>query len=332
MKVLVWHVHGGYTDALVRGDHDYLLPVDDARDAWGLGADGRDWPRTTEIDHADLRDAEIDVVVLQRPEEIELAERLTGRRPGHDLPAVYLEHNAPHPHPTASVHPLADQTRIPIVHVTHFNDVFWDNGRARTLVIEHGLPDPGELYTGDIPAIGVVINEPVRRWRTTGTDLLPDFGRLARVDVFGIDGDRLADRLGPDSGVAWAGNLDPAGLRRELARRRLYLHPFRWTSLGLSLIEAMLMGMPVVALAATEALHAVPPGLGAVSTNVNALKHAAIGYLVDEDHAREAGRRIRRHALRRFSHATFLSRWDAALGEVTADQPRTRAGVAFPVS
>ena len=37
-----------------------------------------------------------------------------------------------------------------------------------------------------------------------------------------------------------------------MARRRLYLHPVRWTSLGLSLLEAMHLGMPVVALATTE--------------------------------------------------------------------------------
>ena len=37
-------------------------------------------------------------------------------------------------------------------------------------------------------------------------------------------------------------------LHAELARRRVYLHPIRWTSLGLSLLEAMHLGMPVVAL------------------------------------------------------------------------------------
>jgi len=328
MRVLIWHVHGGYTDAFVRGEHEYLLPVDPARDAWGLGLAGRDWPRAVEVAHEALRETEIDAVVLQRPEEIELVRRLTGRSPGEDLPAVYLEHNAPRPETVGSIHPLADQRRIPIVHVTHFNDVYWDSGRARTVVIEHGLPDPGASYTGEIPAFGAVINEPVRRWRTTGTDLLPTFGRVAPVDVFGMGGEHLQDRLPLETGVAWAGNHDPASLRRELGRRRVYLHPYRWTSLGLSLIEAMLMGMPVVALAATEAVRAVPPGGGAVGTDLDALTHAAIAYLLDEEHAREAGRRARSHALRRFSHTAFLARWDTLLQEVAASGTRPRAGVA----
>ena len=52
-------------------------------------------------------------------------------------------------------------------------------------------------------------------------------------------------------------------MHRELPRRRVYVHPFRWTSLGLSLIEAMYLAMPVVVLAATEAPRAVPPAAGA---------------------------------------------------------------------
>ena len=44
MRILAWHVHGGWMDAFVRGDNDYLLPVNDAHDAWGLGRAGRPWP------------------------------------------------------------------------------------------------------------------------------------------------------------------------------------------------------------------------------------------------------------------------------------------------
>ena len=49
----------------------------------------------------------------------------------------------------------------------------------------------------------------------------------------------------------------------------------RWTSLGLSLLEAMQLGMPVVALATTEATVAVPPEAGVVSNDV----HDALGMI-----------------------------------------------------
>ena len=60
-------------------------------------------------------------------------------------------------------HPLADRDDIPIAHVTYFNRTFYDNGRAPTTVIEHGIVDPGERWTGELERAAVVVNEPVRR-------------------------------------------------------------------------------------------------------------------------------------------------------------------------
>jgi len=142
MRILLWHVHGGYTDAFVRGDHEYLLPVDGARDAWGLGLAGRAWPRAREVPLTLMGDEDIDVVVLQRPEELELVERFTGRRAGRDIPAVYLEHNAPRPDPVASRHPLSEQRDVTIVHVTAFNDLFWDTGHASRWSSSTACPIP----------------------------------------------------------------------------------------------------------------------------------------------------------------------------------------------
>jgi glycosyltransferase involved in cell wall biosynthesis len=106
-------------------------------------------------------------------------------------------------------------------------------------------------------------------------------------------------------------------LHDEMARRRLYLHPIRWTSLGLSLIEAMHLGMPVVALATTEATEAVPAGAGVVSTRVHVLADAARGFLADPDRAREAGAAARAFALQRYGLSRFLADWDRLLEEVT---------------
>src|SRR3712207_9455154 len=64
-------------------------------------------------------------------------------------------------------------------------------------------------------------------------------------------------------------------LHDVMAQRRCYLHPIRWTSLGLSLIEAMHLGMPVVALATTEAVEAVPPAVGGASPRIGGLPGAA---------------------------------------------------------
>lgn len=311
MRILFWHMHGGYTDAFVRGRHEYLLPVNARRDAWGGGLHGRDWPSAREVPVELLHDTDIDVVVLQRPEEIALTERLTGRRPGRDLSAVYLEHNTPKPHPTDSRHPVSARDDITLVHVTHFNRLFWDNGSAPTRVVEHGVPDPGPRYTGELARAAVVVNEPVRRGRITGTDLLSRFAAIAPVDVFGMGAETLAEL----PGVSPAGDLPPARLHGEMARRRLYLHPLRWTSLGLSLLEAMHLGMPVVGLATTEAPRAVPSTAGLFSTDLDELGRGMRALMNDPALATARGQAARLHALERYGLERFLRAWDAVLAE-----------------
>ncbi|MCU1511250.1 MAG: transferase [Arthrobacter sp.] len=326
MRILLWHVHGGWTDAFVRGPHEYLLPALPDGGPWGMGRAGRNWPDSVRDVSLDaVEPASVDAVVLQRPEELAEVARALGRRPGKDLPAVYLEHNTPKGDVPNTVHPFADQTSIPIVHVTHFNDLFWDNGAARTVVIEHGVPDPGHLYTGDIAELAAVVNEPVRRGRVTGTDLLARFAGAAPLQMFGMGGAGLREATGlPASRLTIRGDLPTAQLHRELARCRVYVHPLRWTSLGLALLEAMQLGMPVVVLGTTEAARAVPPEAGAISTSVDELVRSATMLVNDPQEARRRGDIARRVALERYGLEAFLRAWDALLDELAA--PRFRTG------
>jgi glycosyltransferase involved in cell wall biosynthesis len=319
MKVLLWHVHGSWTTAFVEGDHDYLIPVLPDRGADGLGrARTWNWPAAArEVTPAQLRDEHIDIVVLQRLRDLELVREWLGREPGRDLPAVFLEHNAPDGGVPNTRHPLADRDDIPIAHVTYFNRLFYDNGRAPTTVIEHGIVDPGERWTGELARAAVVVNEPVRRGRYVGADLLPGLAAVAPVDVFGMGLSGLHERYGLDPArVVLHDDPPQAAMHAELARRRVYVHPVRWTSLGLSLLEAMHLGMPVVVLASTEAVEAVPPEAGVLSTRPERLWDAVRTYLHDEDAARLAGKAARAAALERYGLPRFLSDWDRLLEEV----------------
>jgi hypothetical protein len=320
MKVLLWHVHGSWTTAFVEGDHDYLIPVLPDRGPDGLGrARTWNWPASArEVTPDSLRDEDVDVVVLQRERDLELVREWLGREPGRDLPAVFLEHNAPDGGVPNTRHPLADRDDIPIAHVTHFNRLFYDNGRAPTTVIEHGIVDPGERWTGHLLHAAVVVNEPVRRGRYVGADLLPGLAAVARVDVFGMGLSGLHEAYGLDPGrVALHEDPPQAAMHAQLARRRVYVHPVRWTSLGLSLLEAMHLGMPVVALASTEAVEAVPPEAGVLSTRPDRLWAAVEHFLRDEDAARLAGKAARAAALERYGLDRFLGDWDRLLEEVT---------------
>jgi Glycosyl transferases group 1 len=317
VNVLLWHLHGSWTTAFVQGRHQYLVPVLADRSAYGLGrARSWQWPASVrEASPAELRRADVDVVVLQRPAELELAERWLGRRPGRDVPAVYVEHNTPDDAAADERHPIGDRADIPLLHVTHFNQLCWDSGRAPSLVIEHGIVDPGERYTGELSRMAVAINDAARRGRTVGADLIPVFAQDAPVDLFGMRSAEFVDRH--HGGAIEPYDLVQAQLHTEMARRRLYLHTTRWTSLGLSLLEAMHIGMPVVVLATTAATEAVTAACGGLSTDVAELRARVRELMNEPEMARLAGRSARAAALSRYGLDRFLDDWDDLLGELT---------------
>ena len=306
MNVFLWHVHGAYTTALVQGCHRYLFPVLPERGAWGQGrAATYEWPDSAlEVSPEQARRESVDVVVMQRPEELcGLVEEWLGRRPGKDVRAIYLEHSAPQGRVNEMRHPASDRHDITLVHVTHFNALFWDSGGTPTRVIEHGIPDPGHRYTGELARGVAAINEPGRRARVAGADLLPVLGREVPIDLYGMQTDH---------------DLSQADLHAEMARRRFYVHPFRWTSLGLTLLEAMALGLPVVALATTEVPEAVPVEAGFVSNRIDILRDGIAALAADPDLALRMGEAARGAALARYGLDRFLADWDRVLDEVAA--------------
>ncbi len=310
MRILTWHVHGAWSTAFVHGPHEYLIPTVPDRGPLGRGRPRTyRWPGSArEVAPGDLRGEHVDLVLAQRPEELGLAEQWLGRRPGRDVPVVYVEHNAPQGRIQEMRHPMADRDDVVLVHVTHFNALFWDAGGTDVRVIEHGIPDPGPRYTGEIARSCVVVNEPGRRGRVTGTDLLGRLDDAAPIDLFGIASEELGG----------LGDVPHERLLDEMARRRLYLHPVRWTSLGLSLLEAMHLGMPVVALATTEVADAVPDGAGVVSNRLDVLREAIAALVEDPEEARRIGREARHAALARFGLGRFLDDWNRLIAEVTS--------------
>jgi hypothetical protein len=307
VNVLLWHVHGSWATSFVHGPWTTLVPTLPDRGPDGLGRPGRpgtfDWPdRAIEVSSEECRERDVDVVVLQRPHELDLLPRWLGVR---RVPLVYVEHNAPQGRIAEMRHPMADRDDVLLVHVTHFNDLFWDAGSTRTTVVEHGIVDPGERYTGELEAAAVLVNEPVRRGRVTGTDLLRRFAAAGRLDLFGMGTEPLGGL-----------DLPQQELHAEMPRRRVYLHPIRWTSLGLSLLEAMHLGMPVVGLATTEAVEAVPSDAGVLSTDVGVLVSALRDLLQDRERARAMGKAARAAALERYSLARFLTDWERVLADV----------------
>ena len=74
------------------------------------------------------------------------------------------------------------------------------------------------------------------------------------------------------------------------ARYRFFFNPIRYTSLGLAVVEAMMIGMPIVGLATTELATVIRNGVnGFVDTDLDALVDCMQELLADAELARRLG-------------------------------------------
>ncbi|HEY3524291.1 MAG TPA: glycosyltransferase family 4 protein, partial [Candidatus Limnocylindrales bacterium] len=309
LRVLTWHVHGAYLEALAWAGVTLFVPVRPGRPARYGGAPTRpDLPSTiVEVPADGVRDLDLDVVLCQARDnwlsdrfEILSEEQLR-------LPHVYVEHDPPREHPTDTRHHVADEPDVLLVHVTAFNALMWDSGTTPVRVIEHGVPvRPGVAYGGELDRGIVVINDLATRGRRLGRDIFEAAREQVPLDLIGLRAPLL-------------GGLEPVPheeLGAVMARYRLYFHPIRYTSFGMAACEAMLIGLPVVALATTEMPTVIEDGVnGFASTDPAVLVERMRELLADPGLAREIGRAGQVSARERFSVERFGRDWNRVLHE-----------------
>jgi hypothetical protein len=318
LRVLTWHVHGSYLSYLSRIRHHLYVPVRPGRpDGYGGLTRGFSWPDTLhEIPVEDVPRAQFDAIVYQHHRNW-LVDRLELTEWQRSLPSIYLEHDPPRESPTETKHPV-DDPDVLIVHVTHFNRLMWNCGRSPSRVIEHGVAVPeGVRWTGERPRGITVVNNLARRDRRVGPDVFEHARRSVPLDLVGMNAHDLA-------GI---GEVPLSRLPAFEAPYRFLFNPIRWTSLGLSVCEAMMIGMPIVGLATTGMVGVVENGVsGYLDSDPDALVVHMIRLLGDHDEARHLSGGAAATARRRFGIDRFVRDWEHVLALVTATRPVERTG------
>jgi hypothetical protein len=316
LRVLTWHVHGSYLYYLAQGPHELYVPVKAGRPPGyvGLPPGGYPWPPSLhEVPAEDIRRLPFDCILFQLPrhyhqDQYELLSAAQRR-----LPRIYLEHDPPRSHPTDTSHPV-DDPEVLLVHVTAFNRLMWDSGRCPTRVIEHGvLASEGVRYTGELNRALAVVNNLGLRGRRLGADVFAYARARVPVDLVGMGAAELGG----------LGEIPHRDLAAFAARYRVFFNPIRYTSLGLAVCEAMMLGMPVVGLATTEMVTVVENGVaGYLDTEPSRVVDRLEELLADPGEAHRLGQGARRVARERFDIARFAREWDDAFHEVAGRPAR----------
>lgn len=313
-RILTWHVHGSYLDSLVRTGHEFFLPVTGGGPERRGGIGGWGWPtdRVHEIPESQVADLDVDLVLFQSRANWRVdGPRILSERQLRG-PRIHVEHDPPWGDPTEERHPV-DDPDVLLVHVTAFNALMWDNGRTPTRVIEHGVAEPDARWNGALERGLVVVNDMGTRGRRLGQDIFDDARRSLPLDLVGM---RTAEHGG-------LGEVLRVDLPAFSARYRFFFHPVRYTSFGMAVCEAMMLGMPVVALATTEMPTVLENGRsGIIHTDPAYLIDGARELLRDRALAARIGAAGRAIARERFSLHRFVSDWDRAFTDVIGDGAR----------
>ncbi|MFP5318973.1 MAG: glycosyltransferase [Acidimicrobiia bacterium] len=321
-RVLTWHVHGSYLWYLSFCAVDWYLPVRAGRPSpWNGLVGARQWPATMhEVADEEVDGLHVDCVLFQSAAEwAEWGDRLPG------VPRVFLEHDPPRQSPTDTRHPVEDP-HVTVVHCTPFNRLMWDCGEVPTRVVEHGVRVPdGIEATGELARGLVVVNHLGRRGRRLGLDVFEDVRRQGvALDLVGMGSEELGG----------LGEVAPPDLPAFAAPYRFLFNPIRYTSLGLAVLEAMAVGVPVVGLATTEHAVAIENGLsGYVDTDVDRLVGHMRRLIDDPALAWKLGEGAREAARRRYGIERFARDWEAVFADVTgrvATAPSAAATGAAP--
>jgi glycosyltransferase involved in cell wall biosynthesis len=311
LRILTWHTHGSYLYYLTQAPHDfYVLSKPDRPPGYGGRCGHMPWgDNLIDMPVDQVKDHQFDCILFQDDDQYLKDQHLYLSAAQRRLPKIYLEHDTPREHPTDMPHPV-DDPDILLVHCTPFNELMWNNGRTPTRVIEHGVVLPqGVSYDGGLARGLVVVNHLGRRGRRLGGDVYLAAREQVPLDLVGMGADEMPGGIG---------EVQHSQLSAYAARYRFFFNPIRYTSLGLAVIEAMMIGMPVVALATTEMATVIESGVtGYADTSVPKLI-AQMQHLIDDhEAARMMGAAARRYALERFNIGRFADDWDATFRFVT---------------
>ncbi len=303
LKVLTWHIHGSYLYYLTQTDCIFYLPYKEGSSEVGYGGRTASFPwgeNVINVPPEKIKDLEIDCILFQSKKNYleDQFEILTEVQ--RALPKTYLEHDPPRESPTNTKH-VVDNPDILLVHVTYFNQLMWNNNRTPTKVIEHGvMVDEKVSYSGEIKKGIVVINGIVKRGRRLGLDVFENVRKEIPLEIVGMGSEE----------VGGLGEINNRELSAFIAQYRFVFNPIRYTSLGLSVCEAMMTGVPIVGLATTEMSVTIKNNYsGFIDTNVNRLIQKMEMLLNDREKAKELGEGAKETAFEKFNIERFKKDW-----------------------
>jgi len=297
---------------LSQGNYDLYIPVKEEKPE-GYGGRGETFPfgdNVFEVPADEVKNLDMDIILFQSRKNY-ISDQYEILSPEQrELPKIYLEHDPPREVPTDTKH-IVEDYNVLLVHVTHFNSLMWNNNNVPTKVIEHGVMAPDINYSGELERGIVVINNIEQRGRRLGFDIFLKLQEHIPLDLIGMGTEKIG-----------LGEIKHSELPRFISKYRFFFNPIRYTSLGLSVLEAMMIGMPVVGLATTELAVVIQNTVsGYIHTDINYLADKMKNLLQNKTLAKKIGSAGKKIAMEHYNITQFITEWESTFQAVWSKKP-----------
>jgi glycosyltransferase involved in cell wall biosynthesis len=307
LRLFTWHIHGSYLYYLSQANVLIYIPINNEKSEGYVGR-GSTFPfgeNVIEIPSATVAECQFDCILFQTANNFLVDQYEILSEDQRRLPRLFLEHDPPQESPT-NTHHVVNDPEVPIVHVTNFNALMWDNGQSPVYVVDHGIHVKPVNYDGNLDRGIVVINNLHERGRRLGLDVFLEVRKHVPLDIIGMNTEKIGG----------LGEILHPHIPEFIKNYRFFFNPIRYTSLGLAVLEAMMSGIPVVGLATTELVTVIRDGeSGFVHTNVSYLIDRMKDLLNDRVLATRLGEAGRRVAMERFGIERFVREWELLLDD-----------------
>jgi len=308
LKIFTWHIHGSYLYYLSQGNYDIYIPVNEEKNEgyYGRGSTFPFGKNVIEVDAAEVRNMQFDCILFQTNKNYLVDQYDILNEDQQRLPRIYLEHDPPSKHPTDTKH-IVNDPEILVVHVTHFNKLMWNNETHNVKVIDHGITKSNVIYKGELNKGIVVVNHLHQRGRKLGADIFEKVRQHIPLDLIGMG----------TTEYGGLGEVLHPQLPQFISRYRFLFNPIRYTSLGLAVLESMMIGLPFVGLATTEYVTVVDNETsGFIHTDIDYLIEKMQMLLMDKALAQQLGEQGKLKAEKRFNIQRFVKEWKETFEEV----------------
>jgi glycosyltransferase involved in cell wall biosynthesis len=147
-----------------------------------------------------------------------------------------------------------------------------------------------------------------RGLRRMGYDIYEEVKKHVPIDLVGMGSKEIGG----------LGEIDHKQLPYLASKYRFFFNPIRYTSLGLSICEAMMVGLPILGVATTELVTVVTNGAtGYVDTNIAALILQMQDLIKNPSKARKMSAKAKAYATKRFGIKRFARDWEQVFEEVS---------------